>query len=220
MRIHCFSFRFLWRSIYAVPDFLLYLNTHCLIWKISLFPCGFAVCCSTFHDSLNTYCPFQIFRWGFTTSFRFPWRSIACCSRYPCLLEYSLSALKDFLVSFWIRCLLFHISWFLEYLLPVPDISMTPSYFLKDPLPAAPDFLVYLNTHCLLFKMSLNVHFLSQILLISWKTHHLLQMLKVWVRGGQSCCWHIFVDIFVQSPWHLNQFVDAIIFLDFSLLVG
>ena len=140
------------------------------------------------------------------------------CSRLPCLLEYSLSALKDFLVSFWIRCLLFHISWFLEYLLPVPDISMTPSYFLKDPLPAAPDFLVYLNTHCLLFKMSLNVHFLSQILLISWKTHHLLQMLKVWVRGGQSSCWHIFVDIFVQSPWHLNQFVDAIKVLDFSFL--
>ena len=142
---------------------LLELNTHCLLWKISLFPCGFAVCCSIFHDSLNTYCLFQIFRWGFTTSFRFPWRSI---------------------------------------------------------LPAAPEFLVYLNTHCPLFKISLNVHFLSQILIISWKTHHLLQMLKVWVRGGQSCCWHIFVDIFVQSPWHLNQFVDAINFLDFSFLVG
>ena len=166
MRIHCFSFRFPWRYIYlCCSRFPVYLNTHCLLWKISLFPCGFAVCCSTFHDSWNTYCLFQIFRWGFTTPLRFPWRFVTGWSSFSYLPE----------------C---------EY------------------------------THCLLFKISLNVHFLSQILLISWKTHHLLQMLKVWVRGGQSSCWHIFVDIFVQSPWHLNQFVDAINFFDFSFLVG
>ena len=117
MGIHCFSFRFSWRSIYlCCSRFPVYLNTHCLLWKISLFPCGFAVCCSTFHGSLNTYCLFQIFRWGFTTSFRFPWRSIACCSRYPCLLKYSLSAAQGFL----------------ECSLPLPNLT----YFLKDSPPA------------------------------------------------------------------------------------
>ena len=133
-----------------------------------------------------------------------------CFERFPCFLVDSLSAVPYFMIP-WILTACFR---YFE------EDSLPPSDFLEDLLPALPDFPVYLNTHCLLFKISLNVHFLSQIFHISWKTHHLLQMLKVWVRGGQSCCWHIFMDIFVQSPWHLNQFVDAINFLDFSFLVG
>ena len=156
-------------------------------------------------------------------SFQFSWRFISavsdflvylswiltvCFGRFPCFLVDSLSAVPYFMIP-WILTACFR---YFE------EDSLPPSDFLEDLLPAAPDFLVYLNTHCLLFKISLNVHSLSQIFHISWKTHHLLQMLKVWVRGGQSSCWHIFVDIFVQSPWHLNQFVDAINFLDFSFL--
>ena len=93
MGIHCFSFRFPWKSISTVPDFLVYLNTHCLLWKISLFPFGFAVCFSTFHDSLNTYCLFQTFRWLLHISLKIPclllqislftWILTVCCSRCP-----------------------------------------------------------------------------------------------------------------------------------------
>ena len=68
-----------------------------------------------------------------------------CCSRFSSLLEYSLSDLKDFLVSLWIRCLLFHISWFLEYLLPVSDISMRIHYLLQ----------ISWKIYCLLLQISL-----------------------------------------------------------------
>ena len=62
-----------------------------------------------------------------------------------CLLEYSLSPLKDFLVSLWICCLLFHISWLLEYLLPVSDISMRIHYLLQ----------ISWKIYCLLLQISL-----------------------------------------------------------------
>ena len=101
--ICCFRFPCLLEySLSALKDFIVSLWIRCLLFHISWF--------------LETYCLFQIFRWRFTTPFRFPWRSIACCSRFPCLLEYSLSAVQDFL----------------ECSLPLPNLS----YFLKDSPPA------------------------------------------------------------------------------------